>query len=101
MTALPKLLLSRQAEADLDDIWDYLESRNPNAALRVIGEINGVFELISNFPLIGRAHDELDGEPRIFPVRNYLVVYEVVQDVGVQVLRVYHASRDPGRILKG
>jgi plasmid stabilization system protein ParE len=49
---MPKVLLSRQAEADLDDVWDYLESRNPDAALRVIGEINGVFELISNFPLM-------------------------------------------------
>jgi toxin ParE1/3/4 len=96
---MPKVLLSRQAEADLDEIWDYLESRNPDAALRVIGEINGVIELISNFPLAGRAHEALDGEPRIFPVRNYLVVYEIVADVGVQILRVYHASRDRGRML--
>jgi toxin ParE1/3/4 len=95
---MAKALLSRQAEADLDEIWDYLESKNPRAALRLLGEINGMFELIANFPKIGRVHDELAGSPRVFPVRQYLVVYEIVEDVGVQVLRVYHASRDRDRI---
>lgn len=91
---MTKVLLSRQAETDLDEIWDYLESRNPHAALRLLAEINGMFELIANFPRIGREHDELDGTPRIFPVRRYLIVYEIIEDVGVQILRVYHASRD-------
>jgi plasmid stabilization system protein ParE len=66
--------------------------------LALLAEINGTFELIANFPQIGRVHDELDGEPRIFPVRGYLIVYEVVPDSGVQILRVYHGARDRGRL---
>ena len=95
---MAKVLLSRQAEADLDEIWDYLAERNPHAAFRVLGEINGTMALIGNFPRIGRVHEYLDGEPRVLPVRNYLIVYEIVEDVGVQILRVYHTSRDRGRI---
>lgn len=95
---MANVLLSRQARADLDEIWDYLESRNPRAALRILAEINGMFELIANFPKIGRVHGELDGSPRVFPVRQYLIVYEPIEDLGVQILRVYHASRDLGRL---
>jgi plasmid stabilization system protein ParE len=32
---MANVLLSPQAEADLDEIWDYLESRNRRAALRI------------------------------------------------------------------
>ena len=96
---MAKVLLSRQAQADLDAIWDYLAERNPQAAFRVLGEINGTMALIANFPRIGRVHEELDGEPRIFPVRNYLIVYEIVEEVGVQILRVYHTARDRDRIM--
>lgn len=89
-----QILLSRQAEADLNEIWDYLEPKNPLAALRLFGEFNGMFELLAKFPRIGRVHDELDGSPRTFPVRRYLIVYEIVEDVGIQILRVYHGARD-------
>ena len=93
-----KLSYARSAQADLDEIWDYLESRNPVAALRLLAEINGMFELIANFPKIGRERPELEGVPRVFPVRRYLIVYDVVEDVGVHILRVYHTSRNPGGI---
>ena len=94
---MPQILLSRQAESDLDEIWDYLGSRNPQAALRLLGEINGMFELIA-IPKVGREHDELDGSPRIFPVREYLIIYEIIEGAGVQILRVYHGARDRGRL---
>lgn len=96
---MAEVLLSRHAEADLDEIWDYLSERNPQAAFRVLGEINGVFALLAKFPHIGRVREELNGEPRTFPVRRYLILYEVVEEVGVQILRVYHTARNPSRML--
>lgn len=95
---MANVLLSPQAERDLDDIWDYIAERNPLAAFRLLGEINGTFELIASFPDIGRVREDLKGKPRIFVVRRYVIVYQATDLREVEILRVYHAARDLGRL---
>jgi toxin ParE1/3/4 len=88
--------LTAYAEADLDQIWDYIvrETGNIEIARRQIGSITSRFFLLSKHPHLGRARDsELGLGRRSYVVGRYVIVYRI--DKGdVLVLRVAHGSRD-------
>jgi toxin ParE1/3/4 len=88
-----------QARADLRNIWNYIvkESGNVLAANNVIDAISQRFHLISQYPRIGRARDDLRPGLRSFPVRQYLIHY-VVDDEDVEIMHVIHGRRDIDRI---
>jgi plasmid stabilization system protein ParE len=95
--ALPIFRLSRRAVSDLEQIVDYLGTRNPSATDRVIEELFNTFEALVTDPGKGMSLEELRPKLRISipskPASNYLVFYYVVAD-GVMVSRVLHAARD-------
>lgn len=88
--------VSRQAEADLTDIWCYAakESGGMDIADRLIESITRRFLLLSLYPHLGRRRDDMFGTGvRTFPVDEYVVVYSV-DEFDVLVLRVVHGRRD-------
>jgi toxin ParE1/3/4 len=86
-----------QADSDLDDIWYYVATKSGNfdVADRFIDSITDRFFLLASHPNIGRARDE-DLRPglRSFPVREYVIIYRVIQDEDVLILRVLRGSRN-------
>jgi toxin ParE1/3/4 len=90
------LRVSRQAEADLDDIWLYLAraSASIDAATSLIEAIANRFFMLEDFPYAGRARDrDFGASSRSFPVGEYLVVYCAEGD-DVLILRVVHGRRE-------
>ena len=91
-------IVSAQAKADLDRIWDYVykESGSEAVADRQIDAITERFYLLSGHPQVGRARDDdLGAGRRSFPVqRRYVIVYAVTADNDVLVLRVVHGRQD-------
>ena len=89
-----KLRFTARAHRDLVSITSHIEERNPSAATRVVREIDRTLGMISAMPRIGRR----SARPgtREFPVRRlpYLVVYRVAGDT-VEILTIFHTSRDP------
>lgn len=72
--------VSRQAEADLDDIWYYIATENGTieAADRFIDSLTYRSFLLTNHPYMGRARDEEFGAgSRSFTVSDYLILYRV------------------------
>lgn len=55
-----KLRVSEDAKADLLEIWLYISERNESAADRITEEIAAKYELLLEFPEIGRSREELD-----------------------------------------
>lgn len=88
--------LSLKAEADLDDIWYYIATRSSSIEIadRLIDSITETCVLLGKHPHLGRRRDE-DLRPglRSFPVRKYVIIYQV-QDSDVLILRVIHGNRD-------
>lgn len=88
--------VSRDAEEDLDQIWDYVarESDSIEIADRLIDSLTDRFYLLSIQPYLGRRRDEeLRPGIRSFPVDDYVVLYRV--DGGdVLILRVLHGRRN-------
>lgn len=58
--------LSRQADADLDDIADYVAAETPRAALRILDTLRETFRILAVSPEIGTLRDDLMPNLRIF-----------------------------------
>ena len=91
--------LSPEAEADLDQIWDYItkESGSPAAAKRVVTSITDRFFLLATHPALGRRRDDLRPGLRSFVVGSYIILY-IIQSDDVLIVRVFHSRRDIKRI---
>jgi toxin ParE1/3/4 len=88
--------LAKRAEADLDEIADYIaaESGSLDTATRVIQALAARFLFLAENPYAGRARDgDLGPGRRSFPADRYVIVYRVAGR-DVVILRVAHGSRD-------
>jgi len=90
--------LSRQADADLDDIADYVAAETPRAALRILDTLREAFRILAVSPEIGTLRDDLMPNLRIFspkrPASNYIIFYYLLPDGGIEISDVLHAARD-------
>ena len=93
------------AEEGLLDIVDYIASDNPVRAVSFIEELtSSLRKTLSIFPYSGKvAKDlEIDQEIRVWPYGRYNSYYRVVADKQrVEVLFVFHASRDVQALIAG
>jgi plasmid stabilization system protein ParE len=97
-----RVILSRRAFDDLDQILDYIKQTSPSNAVKVIDRLQRAMEGLGDFPhryrvLQGRAR--ADKAVRVMPVAPHLVYYRVVETPRVvRVLTVRHGSqRQPRR----
>lgn len=47
------------AQADLQNVWDYVAENNPAAANKLIKEIVSKFTILSDYPQMGKDQSEL------------------------------------------
>jgi toxin ParE1/3/4 len=90
---MPLIQRTAQAEEDLIEIWIYIAQDNPEAADRVLDDIEQQFHALADNPLMGRLRPGIAPELRYFTVGKYLILYRTVPD-GVQIVRVIHGARD-------
>jgi toxin ParE1/3/4 len=81
------------AEADLDDLWDYVARDSDSAADALIDTIVEKCRMLANHPEMGERRPELAHDLRSFVVGNYVVFYRSIKD-GIEVARVLHSARD-------
>lgn len=92
--------ISAPAQADLDDIWDYIAEDSPHAADRFISILHEEFLTLAKFPQLGRSCEKLAPTLRMFPVRNYVILYRLI-DNRIEIVRVLHGARNIQAMLKG
>jgi toxin ParE1/3/4 len=105
MKSLP-VFFTALAEEDLDQIEDYIATRDPAAAARLRAAIVQQSIELGNMPEKGmtlkepRSREEMG--VRLWPVtryRNYLVLYRIEPE-RLRVLRILHAARDWARFFR-
>lgn len=95
-----RVLLSPQADRDLEDIWRYTaETWSLRQADFYIDEIEALFALIAGMPGIAREWTEFDPPVRLFPHGQHVIVYRVEGD-GVLVVRILGGKQDCRRMLQ-
>ena len=95
---MPVIRRTAKAEEDLVDIWIYIARDNPDAADRLLEEIDRKFVLLAENPRLGRARPDIAPEFRHWPVGNYLILNRLLPD-GIEVVRVVHGARRLDRLL--
>jgi toxin ParE1/3/4 len=85
--------VSPQAAQDLQSIHDYLFVKNPDTANKFLDAMAQKFEILANFPNMGRRRDELSPILHSFPVDDYLIFYRPIAD-GIEITRVVSGYRD-------
>ncbi|MBG7601984.1 MAG: type II toxin-antitoxin system RelE/ParE family toxin [Gammaproteobacteria bacterium] len=90
---MPRLLKRPQAEEDLLDIWCYIARDNPDAADAWIDQLGETAWRLAENPEIGTTREELLPGIRSFPVGNYILFYQAIDD-GIDLIRVLSAYRN-------
>jgi len=75
------------------EISDYITLDNPMAGLSWFESIIEKFEMLTEFPEIGRDISEVRKGVRALSVKNYLVFYSF-QKPNIKILRIIHGARD-------
>lgn len=81
------------AEANLDEISDYIAEDNPERAITFIREIVDHCNKIADQPGIGRERPEFRSGIRSAPHDQYIIFYRII-DSGVEIMHVLHGARD-------
>ncbi len=97
-----KYKLSKEAEEDIKQIFNYIKKDNKSAAKSVVMKFKQTFELLVDLPQVGKVIPSLDVPGvRIIPARkfaNYLIVYIYIGSE-IIIIRVINAKRDLPTIL--
>jgi len=94
-------VISREADSDLDDLWDYIAADSVDAADRLTAKLMDAFEALARHPGMGHKRNDLTDYPVLFwPVGNYLVVYRTERS-RVEIVAVVHGARDIPTFLAG
>jgi antitoxin ParD1/3/4 len=92
--------LTRRAQADLREIWDYIAADDDQAADRVEAAIYDACLLLSKNRRIGQTRKDLTAKPvRFWPVQrfpNYIIVYGE-HGKPLRVARILHGARNFSR----
>lgn len=93
-----------EAEADIEAIWEYIVEDSPDAADRMIDQIEATIEGLVPFPHQGYRRTDLTMRPlRFAAAGNYLIAYAPDKQP-LWVVAVMHGRRSPrvmAAILRG
>src|SRR4051812_35915693 len=92
-----KIVWDKIATGNLKEIYKYIKSESPEAALKVKSEIFSIIKKIPSYPEMFAA-DKLkinnDGSYRAFFIYSYRIVYKITEE-RILILRICHTSREP------
>ncbi len=83
-----------RARRDLEDVREYLETRNPAGARNVLEAIRAAVRFIGEHPFGSEQTDDPAIRVKIVVGYRYKIFYRVGEDV-VEVVHVRHTSRRP------
>jgi len=87
-----KLLWTDNAISDRLAIYEYIESDNPLAAIEHDQLLAHMASRLMDHPHMGRP-GRVFGTRELVAHRNYILVYDVLGDEAIRILRVLHAAR--------
>jgi toxin ParE1/3/4 len=85
--------LSPQANKDLKETWTYIAEDNEHFADKTIDELISRFKLLADNPQLGMFRNDLIADLRLFTFKKHNIYY-FQTELGVEIYRVLHSSRD-------
>jgi toxin ParE1/3/4 len=88
------LIVSATARKDLNQIWDYIAHDSPDAADRVLNEIEAAMLRLCEMPTVGHQRKDVKDETlRFRSVYSYIIAYRHTRN-RLMVARVVSGHRD-------
>ena len=94
-----RLVVSKSAENDLEEIWLYLVEFGETVATKQIDDIFVQCERLLVMPEMGRKREDLAPGVRSIVIGRYIVFYRLSED-RVELVRILHTSRDIRRFFR-
>ena len=92
--------LTRQAHADLQNIWDFIAQDSLDAADRVLDEFQHTIARLAAMPGIGHTREDLTTQDILFwPMYSYLILYRK-NSAPLLIVGVLHGRRTLQPILE-
>ena len=89
------LLVSRQAEGELRELWRYIAADNMDAADRLLLRIEAKLDRLRDFPGIGTLRNDIRAGFRMLVEGPYLLLYEYDEATNeVELISVVDGRRD-------
>lgn len=86
--------LTETAYLDLEDIESYVSQSSPKIGREFVNKIFKKIEMLYHHPMIGRKVPEFENDRiRELIQGKYRIVYRIVSDELIEVLRIIHGSR--------
>ncbi len=87
-----RLVWTRLAVEDREQIFDYIALDSPSAALAVDGALSKQLNLLKEFPEMGRSGRVEGTRELVVQGTPFIVAYQVRND-SVRILRILHGAR--------
>jgi toxin ParE1/3/4 len=94
------LVFSPGAEADLEEIGDYIAMDSPARALAFVHELREQCQVLTQLPLAFPARDELAPGVRMMPYRRYLIFYRPIGRE-IRIERILHSATGRRAAVRG
>lgn len=89
-----KVRLSRNAQAELTAVLEYIHERSPSGASHVLAEFDRAFEIISKQPRSGQATDDPQVRMKLAGKYPCKLFYTISADI-IEIVHIRHAARRP------
>ncbi|MEN8776842.1 MAG: type II toxin-antitoxin system RelE/ParE family toxin [Polaribacter sp.] len=100
MVILKNYELTKEADADLEDIFDYTEkSHSRNQAIVYLSNIEDLFFQLCNQPNLGRTRKEIKEGIFSIAFQKHIIFYKIIENK-LLIIRVLHEIRDMPKHLK-
>lgn len=97
---LKSFLLSNDADADLDEIFDYTEAEHGfNQAVKYLSDLDNLFEQLVKNPNLGKERKEIRKSIYSIVEQEHIIFYEIREEY-VLIARVLHGRRDIPKFIK-
>lgn len=94
---MARVRYTRQARADLIDIWIHVATSSEATADRCLERIESRCGELAAFPALGPARPDIAPDARMLVVERWLALYRI-EGSDVQIVRVVDGARDLARI---
>lgn len=87
--------LKKLAEIDFEKIWHYTAKEWGTAqAIKYTNELEKVFLILANNPLMCRERFEFKPPVRIHHHGSHLIIYIIIENNPIKIIRILHESMD-------
>jgi toxin ParE1/3/4 len=94
-----EFIIAPSARVDLLEIWEYVSRRSEDRANELLSSFREAFDLLVEYPEMGRQREGTPESVFSFVHEGYLVFYRLFAE-HVEIIRVLHGSRDYAGIFK-